>query len=105
MKPNDLVYVKSCGSIGCVVKQLRSFIRIQVGDVLVDVREKEVSLIDTSTCSKLSFVEWQNQTAENNPTEDIVIVGNKLKQYVGSGWVELRTITEDDLKIYTLIKF
>jgi hypothetical protein len=103
MKTNTLVKHKKLKSlgIGCVAKVTDKKIKVNFG--LEDVTTCSPAMlepVDTAKCKTVTFGEFRSRILSDKSTLNKVIVGNELKEYVGIGWVTLRTINEDDLKQY-----
>lgn len=105
MKTNTLVThnkLKTLG-IGCVSKVMGSKLKVNFGteDVLT-CSKTAVREIDTSKSKTISFSEFQAKSMNNSFKENsvIMIIGNEVKEYVGIGWITLRTVTMDDLTKY-----
>lgn len=92
--------LKSLG-IGCIAKELSKTYKVNFGTTDVFTCGKtSVEIVDTSKCSTISFYEFNTRILRDNSNLNRAIVGNELKEYVGIGWITLRVVTTDDLKLY-----
>jgi hypothetical protein len=92
--------LKSLG-IGCIAKELSKSYKVNFGltDSLT-CKKGALEIVDTSKGSTISFHEFNTRILRDNSTLSRAIVGNELKEYVGIGWITLRVVTTDDLKLY-----
>jgi len=92
--------MKSLG-IGCVAKELSKSYKVNFGlnDTLT-CKKDAIEIVDTSKGSTISFHEFNTRIFKNNSNLSRAIIGNELKEYVGIGWITLRVVTTDDLKLY-----
>ena len=102
MEINTLVTHKKLKlGIGCILKVLSKSVKVNFG--VFDTKTCKVDqlkVVDTSNCKTVISHEYSSRILKDKSDLNDVIVGNKLKHYVGIGWITTRVITIEDLKHY-----
>lgn len=88
--------------IGCISKELSKTYHINFGKFdNKSVKKELVDIVNTSNCRTISHEEVKYRIFSSKAVlDDIVILGNEVKEYVGIGWITLRVVTLDDLNNY-----
>lgn len=106
IQTNTLVKHKKLSSlgIGCVAKTVsKTKVKVNFGkEDVITCSPNLLIPVDTSKCKTIKFSELKTQSITNTVKKknNIVIIGNEVKQDVGIGWVCLSVVTEEDLKKY-----
>lgn len=102
MEVNTLVRHKKLKSlgIGCVSKVKKNKIAVNWGtDDTAEHTESVLIPIDTSKCKTVTMSEFRTRNITND-WDELVIIGNEVKNWVGIGWVSRGIVTENDLTKY-----
>ena len=97
---------KTTLGIGCIVKVLAKNVKVIFGDrYIISCTPRQLTEVDTSKCSTMTFDAFKSRSIGNTweGGNNIVIIGNEVRQYVGIGWVTLRVVTGKDLLKYPRI--